>query len=135
MSESEFDPAVEKAYRVTPEFADSALFDAEVAVRLENRWRWRRRLMIFIGVVGVLLVGSRIVRLQMTGATREALFSTFRAGEERTAAFGAVKEMSQQLGLSDVSVGILSGPYLLILFGIAATIVLGVMAVRLSKSL
>ena len=29
MSESEFDPAVEKAYRVTPEFADSALFDAE----------------------------------------------------------------------------------------------------------
>ena len=135
MSESEFDPAVGKAYRVTPEFADSALFDAEVAVRLENRWRWRRGLMILVGVIGVLFIGSRMVKLQLTGATREALFTTFKAREERTAAFGALKEMSQQLGLSDVSLGILSGPYLLIMFGIAATIVLGVMAVRLSKSL
>lgn len=135
MSDPEYDPAVERAYRVPPEFADSALFDAEVAVRLENRWRWRRGLLTILGLVGAIFVMSRFVRLQVSSLRKEDLLSSILPRQEQSEVFGTIKQLSAQLGLADVSVGILSGPYLLILFGIAATIVLATLAVRLSKSL
>lgn len=135
MSDPEFDPAVERAYRVTPEFADSALFDAEVAVRLENRWRWRRAILGTFGVIGAFLVIKQFVRVQMSGLIGDGSLGRIVAREERTEAFAMIKQLSAQLGLADVSVGALSGPYLLILFGIALTIALAAMATQLSKSL
>ena len=135
MSDPEFDPAVEKAYRVTPEFADSALFDAEVAVRLEKRWRWRRAILGVLGFAGAGLILNQFVKLQMSGLFENGTLSRIVAREERSPAFGAIKDLAAQMGLADVSLGILSGPYLLILFGVAATIVLAASAVHLSKSL
>jgi hypothetical protein len=135
MSDPDFDPAIERAYRVTPEFADSALFDAEVAVRLESRWRWRRAILAVLGLSGAFLVLNQFVKIQIAGLFTDGSLGRIVAREERSEAFATVKQLSGQLGLADVSLGALSGPYILILFGAALTIALGFMAVQLSKSL
>lgn len=135
MSDPDFDPAIERAYRVTPEFADSALFDAEVAVRLEKRWRWRRAILGVLGLCGAAVVLNQFVKIQVSGLFGDGSIGRIVAREERSEAFATVKHLSTQLGLADVSLGVLSGPYLLILFGAGLTIVLAAMAVQLSKTL
>jgi hypothetical protein len=54
---------------------------------------------------------------------------------QRSEAFRQVGDIANQIGLGDVSVGILSGPYLVIMMGAVAAVVLTSMAVRLSNSL
>lgn len=135
MSEPDFDPDVEKAFRATPPFVDSALFDAEVAVRLENRWRWRRAILSVLAVIGAAAVLSQFVRIQMQGLIGPGTLARLVEREERSGAMALARDLAGQMGLEDVSVGILGGSQLLILFGVAATIILGSMAFRLSKSL
>ena len=135
MSEPDFDPDVEKAFRATPPFVDSALFDAEVAVRLENRWRWRRAILSVLAVIGAVTVLSQFVRIQMQGLIGPGTLARLVEREERSGAMALARDLAGQMGLEDVSVGILGGPHLLILFGVAVTIILGSMAFRLSKSL
>lgn len=135
MSEPDFDPDVEKAFRATPPFVDSALFDAEVAVRLENRWRWRRAILSGLAVIGAVAVLSQFVRIQMQGLIGPGTLARLVEPEERSGAMALARDLAGQMGLEDVSVGILGGPQLLILFGVAVTIILGSMAFRLSKSL
>lgn len=135
MSEPDFDPDVEKAFRATPPFVDSALFDAEVAVRLENRWRWRRAILSVLAVIGAAAVLSQFVRIQMQGLIGPGTLARLVEPEERSGAMALARDLAGQMGLEDVSVGILGGPQLLILFGVAVTIILGSMAFRLSKSL
>lgn len=135
MSEPDFDPDVEKAFRATPPFVDSALFDAEVAVRLEKRWRWRRAILSVLAVIGAAAVLSQFVRIQMQGLIGPGTLARLVEREERSGAMALARDLAGQMGLEDVSVGILGGSQLLILFGVAATIILGSMAFRLSKSL
>ena len=139
MSADEFDPAIERAYRVTPEFADSALFDAEVAVRLENRWKWRRALMLVLAVVAAFVFLRQFVSVQMKnvlqGSLDEGSLATILQKGEASSMFEPVRDAAQQLGLTGFSLGSFSGAQILMMSGLILTLVLVASAIRLANSL
>ena len=133
MSEPDFDPAIQKSYRVTPEFADSALFDAEVEVRLENRWRWRRRILSLLGLATAFVIIRQFVKVRLDDLSTGGL--TISKSEEVTQLKGYVASLSEQIGFDHIHLGVLSGPSLLMTFAAATTILLIVAAVHWSKAL
>ena len=135
MSAPDFDPEIERAYRVTPEFADSALFDAEVEVRLERRWRIRRAVIGVLGLGVMFWAIGQLVTVRFQGLLQSDSVNNLLLPSQRSEAFRQVGDIANQIGLGDVSVGILSGPYLVIMMGAVAAVVLTSMAVRLSNSL
>lgn len=139
MSADEFDPAIERAYHVTPEFADSALFDAEVAVRLENRWKWRRALLVTLALGAAFLFLRQFVTVQMQnvlqGGLDDGSLATILRKGEASSVFEPVRDAAQQLGLTGFALGSFSGAQILMISGVLLTLVLVASAVRLANSL
>ncbi|MEG1453748.1 hypothetical protein [Brevundimonas sp.] len=139
MSADEFDPAIERAYRVTPEFADSALFDAEVAVRLENRWKWRRAIMMVLAVGAAFVFLRQFVSVQMKnvlqGDLGDGSLATILHQSEASSVFSPLRDAAQQLGLTGISLGSISGAQILMMSGIILTLALVASAIRLANSL
>jgi len=135
MSADEFDPAVERLYREPQQFADSALFDAEVQVRLYKRSRMRNFVMGGVALVTSGIFLHQVVRLNLDTRIEAGGLSTILPRREVSQVMDVSREMASQLGLSDALVAGFSGPQLLIMCGLAATAVLASMAVRVSQSL
>ena len=139
MSADEFDPAIERAYRVTPEFADSALFDAEVAVRLENRWKWRRAIMLVLALGAAFVFLRQFVSVQMKNVLQGDLdggsLATILQQSEASSVFSPLRDAAQQLGLTGFSLGSFSGAQILMMSGVILTLALVASAIRLANSL
>lgn len=134
MSVDEFDPAIEREYRVPVSLPDSSLFQAEMEVRIHKRSLRRRVFIGLAGLIGFVFFVRQIVGLHFRLAHRElpeAEIARRQVGE----AINVLRQTATNLGLDNVGLGALDGPLLLILISIALTALLAGTAVRLSQSL
>ncbi|MGI4818542.1 MAG: hypothetical protein ACRYFE_08475 [Janthinobacterium lividum] len=134
MSVDEFDPAIEREYRVLPSMSDSSLFQADMEMRIHKRSLRRRLFIGLAGLVGLFFFIREIIGLRFIFALQdkpEAELVRRQVGE----VMGMLRQTATNLGLDDVGLGALDGPQLLILISIALTALLAGAAIRLSQSL
>lgn len=130
----DYDPSVERAYRMSPEFADSALFDAELAVKLEKRWIWRRRILGISALVLAFVFIRQFVSVRSNFTLNEdGLKAILRKGES-SSTFDAFRDAVQSSGMADMAIGSVSGTQILVLMAVALALGLVALAVRLANS-
>lgn len=135
MSVDDFDPAVERLYTRPQTFADSALFDAEVEVRVYKRSRIRNFVMFALSLVAAGIFLRQVIRLNLTASFDSATVGSVLPRQEVGQVMSVAREMAANLGLADAMVAGFSGPQLMILSGLVVTALLAASAVRLSQSL
>lgn len=133
MSADEFDPAVERHYGRPQSFTDSALFDAEVSVKVYQRSKMRRIILSVLGVIGGFAFLHQIVKLNLDLKLSANNIQAVLPQRQLTQAMDVGREMASQIGLGDTAVVGLSGPQLLILCSVAAVALLAGTAMRLSQ--
>ena len=135
MSADDFDPAVERLYTHPQTFADSALFDAEVEVRVYKRSRMRNFVMIGISLAAAAIFLRQVIRLNISASFDSATIGSVVPRQEVRHVMDVAREMAANLGLADAMVAGFSGPQLMIMCGLVVTALLAASAVRLSQSL
>lgn len=133
VSADEFDPEIERLYGRPEMFADSVLFDAEVAVRVYRRSKMRRILLSVLGVLGGLAFLHQIVKLNLDLTLSTQSVQAVLPQRQLSQVMDVGREMASQVGLGDAAVAGLSGPQLLILCSLAAVALLTGTAIRLSQ--
>lgn len=133
MSAEEFDPAIERLYGRPETFADSVLFDAEVAVKVYRRGKMRRILLSVLGVLGGFAFLHQMVKLNIDLKLSANNVQAVLPQRQLSQAMDVSREMASQIGLGDTAVAGLSGPQLLILCSVAAVALLTGTAIRLSQ--
>lgn len=135
MSVDEFDPAIERGYRRAPDFADSALFTAEVEARTYRRQRKRRLMIGGFGTVACALFMQQIVRINMDSLTRNGVAETIVPRQQVGNVMDVLANLATRAGIDDVAVAGISAPQMLLLCGVGVATLLAGTAVRLSQSL
>lgn len=81
MSADEFDPAIERLFSQTPVFADSALFEADVAARLSKASRMRSIALSLAGLTGGAIAVRELVAVDLNigGGAAAAAVATGRS--------------------------------------------------------
>lgn len=135
MSEVEFDPAIERAYRYSQPLCDSPLFDAEVELQVYKRSKWRRLVMTIAGLGGCGVLLTQIVRVDLKASFDASSLSHVVVNSDATRLDAVTQKLAANVGLGDVALGGMTGPHIMILCGVALTILLAGTAVRISQSL
>lgn len=135
MSEETFDPAVERAYRYVPSMADSALFEADVELRIYKRGARRRRILMASGLVLCVVGLSQIVRFDINTDFDLAKWANVELSPQLGQLDQAGRKLASNVGLGDVVMGSFQGAQLMVLLGIALALLLTGTAVRAAQSL
>ena len=72
MSVDEFDPAIERLFTRAPAFADSALFEADLAAKLNKSSRFRTAALSVAGLVGGVIAVREVLSVDFNFAASSA---------------------------------------------------------------
>lgn len=94
MSVDEFDPAVERLFARAPAFADSALFEADLAAKLNKSSRFRTAALSVAGLIGGVI------------AVREVLSVDFNFASSSVSASAGSEPVTQGLSMAGLDGGL-----------------------------
>lgn len=112
MSADEFDPAIERLFAQTPVFADSTLFEADVAARLSKASRMRSIALSLAGLIGGVIAVRELVAVDLNLGAGEASASvTAGRGLSPVALDSGItlQTLMERSGLTDMAIGVMGG--------------------------
>ncbi|HEY1072123.1 hypothetical protein [Brevundimonas sp.] len=136
MSVDEFDPAIERLFARAPAFADSALFEADLAAKLNKSSRFRTAALSIAGLVGGVIAVREVLSVDFNFASSSLSAS---AGSEPVArgltmagldGGMAMQSLMDRVGLTGLDLGSMGG---LQLFWATAGVLVALLAAGVVK--